>query len=316
MNGQDEPSSVPNAAARSFIRVTPKSLPAMDFFADFNPQSATEVFTASTRCRGYARSCFDSQHFAVDFYSTEGDRHSIGVVNGELLMRLADVAADVNGKVRITSKSNAQRMEDKFLHVSMDVDTASSGQRYPQILVSDRPIPVRNSLEQGSTLLLETRGIWETNFDIQLCDHVIWDVTHQCPTFNLTQGIPVMPGGKTGLRPYHALSDHFGKDRTYRFDGYVSSKRAYIFINGSPYGCGVFPAGATTPKGPVTVTWGNVLYPSGVDDWYYTGYLSDQSAKTSEEIETLRHYDNLGFSSGVSLPPWDEQRFPCETTMN
>ena len=316
LNGQAEPSSSPKATARSFIRVTPKTLPAMDFFVDFNPQSAPEVFTAATRCGGWEHSCFDSQHFAVDFYATEGDRHSIGVVNGELLTRLADVAADVNGKVRITSKTNAQMMDNKFLHVSMDVDAASSGRRYPQILLSDRPIPVQESLEQGSTILLETRGTWETNFEIQLCDHVIWDVNHQCPTFNLTQGTPVMPGGKKGLRPYHALSDNFGKDRTYRFDGYVSSKRAYIFVNGSPYGCGVFPAGATTPKGPVTVTWGNVLYHSGVDDWYYTGYLSDQSGKTSEKIETLRHYDNLGFSSGVDLPPWDEQRFPCETTMN
>lgn len=125
-----------------------------------------------------------------------------------------------------------------------------------------------------------------------------------------------MRGGRAGLRPYHALSDKFGKDRSYRFDGYVSSKRAYIFVNGNPYGCGVFPAGSITPKGSVTVTWGNVLYHSGVDDWYYTGNLSDLLGKTSEKIETLRHYDNLGFSSGVDLPPWDEQSFPCEITMD
>ena len=315
LNGQFDPANKPKATARSFIQVAPQALPKMDFFADFNPSSPVEVFTPSTRCSGWARACYDSPNFFTDFYSVEGDRHSIGVVNGELMVRLADVGADVNGMVRITSRTSAQIASNNYLHVSMDVDNFIGSRRYPQIIVSDRPVPVQDSLDQGTTVILQTRGDWPGAAEIQLCDHRIWAVNNQCPTFNLTSNPAALPAGVSGIRPFHMVSDGAGLDRTYRFDGYISSQRAYVFMNGSPYGCAIFPAANATPHGQVSVTWGHVLYHSGVSWWPFDSYISDAAAATSEKIESLRHYDNLGFSSGVALPTWDEQRFPCETTM-
>ena len=286
----------------------------MDFFADFNANSTTENFSASNRCPGWGRACYDSQNFAVDFYAVEGDRHTIGVLNGELLVRLADVGADVNGKVRITSKTPGQLSDDKFLHVTMDVDAYTTGRRYPQIIVSDRQIPVQDAFDQGSTIIIQTRGNWPASAEIQLCDHRIWDVNHQCPSFDLSAKPAALPGAPSGIRPYHMISDSVGQDRTFRFDAYVSSKRTYVYVNGSPYGCAIFPVGSVTPSGSVTTTWGHVLYHSGVDWWPHTGYIADGGA-TSEKIESLRHYSDLGFTSGTDLPPWDHQRLPCETTM-
>jgi hypothetical protein len=33
--------------------------------------------------------------------------------------------------------------------------------------------------------------------------------------------------------------------------------------------------------------------------------------KEHMQVEQRRHFDNLGFSSGVAAPTWDEKRFPC-----
>jgi hypothetical protein len=58
------------------------------------------------------------------------------------------------------------------------------------------------------------------------------------------------------------------------------------------------------PSGPVTVTWGDVLYHSAVDRTmkFHAAHL---------RLDTRRHYDNLGFSSGLPAPGWDESRLPC-----
>jgi hypothetical protein len=76
-----------------------------------------------------------------------------------------------------------------------------------------------------------------------------------------------------------------------------------LFLDGAPYGCADLPGGAA-PSGSVTVTWGDALYHSGVDHTFafHTAHMM---------IEQSRHYDNLGFSSGVSAPTWDETRLPC-----
>jgi len=76
-----------------------------------------------------------------------------------------------------------------------------------------------------------------------------------------------------------------------------------MFLDGQPYGCANLPT-SSVPAGPVTVTFGDVLYHSGVDHTY---------AFTSKalQVSTRRHFDNLGFKSGMAAPPWDEKRMPC-----
>jgi hypothetical protein len=52
------------------------------------------------------------------------------------------------------------------------------------------------------------------------------------------------------------------------------------------------------------VTFGDVIYHSGADSVFaFHRAHQQQFAK--------RHFDNLGFKSGVEAPMWDEGRFPC-----
>lgn len=62
----------------------------------------------------------------------------------------------------------------------------------------------------------------------------------------------------------------------------------------------------------MSVSFGDVLYHSGVD------VSAQQSAPRTYDfhyrhryIETARHFDNLGFKSGVAAPAWNEQLVPC-----
>jgi hypothetical protein len=92
-------------------------------------------------------------------------------------------------------------------------------------------------------------------------------------------------------------------DRSTRLDAFVSTKRAYVFSDGLPYGCLDLPS-AGVPSGAVTVTFGDVIYHSGVDA-VFTFH------KEHQQIVGKRHFDNLGFKSGAPAPTWDEARFPC-----
>ena len=61
----------------------------------------------------------------------------------------------------------------------------------------------------------------------------------------------------------------------------------------------------------VTVTFGDVLYHSGVD-------VSDPPYSFHEQhrkLVTRRHFDELGFKSAVAAPAWDETRLPCASTL-
>jgi hypothetical protein len=68
------------------------------------------------------------------------------------------------------------------------------------------------------------------------------------------------------------------------------------------------------PAGSATVTYGDTLYHSGVDEPVvgtdFMPYIRDHQL-----TETRRHVDNFGFSSGVEAPPWDHDRIPCETEL-
>ncbi len=105
------------------------------------------------------------------------------------------------------------------------------------------------------------------------------------------------------VAPNVELGEHASTDHRAKFDVYASTDRVYLFLDDEPYACALMPADAL-PKGPVTVTYGDVLYHSGVDHvfTFHTNHL---------QIDTRRHFDNLGFSSGVSAPGWDESRLPC-----
>src|SRR6202011_3815485 len=164
-----------------------------------------------------------------------------------------------NGKFRLTPKRRASLSANSFLHVTMEVDIVTTGRRYPQILVSDRDWPIQEQLINGTTLVFQSFNDPPQRLDIELCDHRVWEVNNQCPRFAMENGASGQP-----WRPRPEVNEHMGVDRRARIDAYAATQRAYIFLDGQAYGCANLPAGRM-PAGPVTVTFGDVVYHSGVD---------------------------------------------------
>jgi hypothetical protein len=196
----------------------------------------------------------------------------------------------------------------KFLHVTMEATASSTARRYPQILVSDRQAPIQFRLPQGKTIVVQPRAevaeySFPIKYEIQLCKMRKWDVNDQCPEYDLHR-IPGKDGsGDTRLAPNAELGELANSDQLVKFDAYLSTSRVYLFLDDRPYACALLPPDAA-PSGAVTVTWGDVLYHSGVDTVF--SHLASHL-----QIDTNRHFDNLGFSSGVDEPGWDETRLPC-----
>ena len=117
-------------------------------------------------------------------------------------------------------------------------------------------------------------------------------------------------------------------DDSARFDVYLSTQRAYVYFEGEPYACADIagrssadPSGATIspptappPAGPVSVGFGDVHYHPAAE----SGELGMVGPFNINHmfIDTVRHWDYLGFKSGEPAPTWDETRFPCVRQMH
>ncbi len=315
VNGQYDTTVFPRAVARAFLKVSPAARPDFDWYAGFGASDPAESFVdqndqgSDQGARHFRSANYDLSAFALEDNDVAMKKELVyGNVLGEWWITYADAGSDTGAKIRLSPLQKAKLADDSFLHVTMAVDSVSTGRRYPQILVSDREAPVQNTLAQGNTLVIETIGEWPTTYNIEVCDHRQWDVNHQCPkyTFNRQSGIEPIP-------PIDEVSELAGVDRSTTFDAYLSGKRAYLLLNGKPYGCADLPA-AGIPKGDVSVSFGDVLYHSGVD------VSAQQSPPRTYDfhyrhlyIETARHFDNLGFKSGVAAPAWNEQLVPCRS---
>jgi hypothetical protein len=320
INGQYDagvPAQLPKAVARSFVNVVPNPHPTMDFFAAFSPQAAPETFT-TVPCGALDGNCFaawrqqsptfDQMFIDMESVPDGGGLFAYGPVMGELLVTYADVGADTNGKYRLTANQKATMGTSSFLHVTMEVDAYSTARRYPQIIISDQVAPVQYTLQNGHSIVVQPRadpeilGDWPIEYQLQICNLRTWDVNNQCPDYNLWQ-LTDSTGTVTHLAPNDEVGEHASVDHRVRFDVYASTQRTYLFLDEKPYACALMPS-VGVPSGPVTVTWGDVLYHSAVDDTlaFHMEHM---------QVETRRHFDNLGFSSGVPAPGWDESRLPC-----
>ena len=305
VNGQHDPANVPRAIARSYVDIAPAAPEPLDFYDGFDsgtsPGPLTEVGGMIFQSKR-----FDSRDYDITFYSVEFPIFAIGPMLGELFVTYADWAADTNGKFRLTPKRMATLAADAFLHVTMEVDIVTTSRRYPQILISDRSPPVQDALPQGFTIIVQTFGEWPPRIDVELCNHRTWDVNNQCPRF------PLQPEPLRGfsLPPHQEIGELFGVDRRVRFDVHASTQQVYVAVDGQPWGCANLPTG-TMPAGPVSVTYADVLYHSGVDvvDPPYTFHHNHMA------VETRRHFGQIGFASGVPAPAWDTSRLPCVSTM-
>jgi len=324
LNGQfDGVVGRPKAIARAFVSVAPQTRQSMDWMS--TPASFSETFTPLA-CGVPGGNCFQqfreqSSTYDISFLSAETGLWQAGNVLGELLINYADWAADTNGKVRITVKSQkATIASNSFVHATMEVNSMGSARRYPQLIISDQNAPVQYNLINGRSLILQTFADFPSRVDLEICDHVTWDVNQQCPRFIFRHTFN-SAGAITGINPIPEDDAYQAAvDATTKLDLYTSNSRAYIFVNDKPYACanlssnsGVSPS-PVPPIGPATVTFGDALYHSAADDNFLVkmpgGYMNRH-----QQFETNRHYDNLGFSSGVAAPAWDETNLPCSSTM-
>lgn len=291
------PAAQPKAIARACVSLTPGAADALDVRVPEEAETFTEA--KSTEFQTWR---FESPTVDVQVASTTTDVWAVGSVLGELVTPHADWAADTNGKIRITPKTKGAIEAGAYLYARMEVDAHSTDRRYPQLIVSTADIPVQNNLASGTSVVVEPIGISPTELQIQLCDHRTWEVNNQCPHWDLYH---LDLGGKPMLAPNPEVMDETGVDRTNFFEVYVSTKRVYVWFDEAPYGCVDLPA-TGMPAGPATVTFGDVLYHSGVDlaDW-------QPLHKANYQIVTSRHFSNLGFASHRPLPAWDEARLPC-----
>lgn len=299
INGQGADNAAPKAISRACLKVKPEPLPEMDFRYD----GAVEEFSAPVNT-GYQTWEMESPTFNAQFHTVGTDKWAIGNMFGELWVTYADNAADTNGKFRLTPKQRATFAANEFVHATMEVDAVSSQRRYPQMLIGNAEWPVQNNLPENSTVIVQVFGGVTQALEVQIefCDHRNWDVNDQCPRYNL---YTLKDGASEFIAPAPEINGLIGGDRTVQFDAYVSTQRVYVYTNGKPYGCAELPAGRLL-EGPGTVTYGDVLYHSAVDlaDWYE--YHVERM-----QVVTSRHFSNLGFSSGVANPGWDETLIPC-----
>jgi hypothetical protein len=310
----------PNAIARAFLRVAPLPHPPMDFLKTFHEGDTPETFT-DVPCGVSGGNCFatwrqqsasfDQMFLEIEHATPDGSQglYSFGPTLGEWLVTYGDIGADTNGKYRLTANPMANLDTSTFLHVTMEVDAYTTSRRYPQILISDQPAPVQYNLASGHTLVIETFGeatptaVWPIDYQLEICSLRTWDVNNQCPKYDLYH-LMNASGMIQNLAPNDEVGEHASTDHRILFDVYASTSLVYLFLDGAPYGCAQLPATGAPGAGPVSVTWGDVLYHSAVDIVY--AYHQEHL-----QIETRRHFDNLGFSSGVPAPAWDDTRFPC-----
>jgi hypothetical protein len=299
VNGQG-PSGTPRALARACLDVAPAEPPPATWRFD----GADEVFGPETMTT-FQSWDVESPTFYAELVSVGTKEWALGTVLGELRVDWADWGAGSTGLLRMTAKPSAKIAADSFLHVTMEVDAVSTGRRYPQLLISDRTIPVQTQLGDGTTIVFQTRGGDTSPIvgELELCDHQAWDPGAHCPAWPL---YVLSGGGGDFLSPEPEINGLTGVDRTIFFDVFASTAKVYLFMNGLPYACVELPANVF-PAGPVTVTFGDVLFVSGNDlavGWYpfHAAHLPNV---------TTRHFSNLSFDDGAAAPIWDDARIPC-----
>lgn len=317
INGQFAAEGRPAVLARSFVTLAPGGTLDFEFYADFQSSGVGQSYKETDRDSGNRSLRLSSQLFDVDFTNIELGSWSLGTALGQLWVGYADWAADTNGKFRLTAKQMARLEAERFVHVAAQMDIPSTRRRYPQILISNQPAPVQANLEKGTTVIVQPFGA-VTQLQIQLCQRRSWDVNDQCPLFRLGRSWEFDAAYGDTTTPWHpspVAGEMSGFDLPVTFDVYVSRWRVYVFANDKPVGCAEIPNGSWF-EGPVSVTLGDVLYHSGVDEEVVCSDCAHQFLRRFRLEQAVRRFDSFAFRSGVRAPPWNEVTMPCSAELD
>jgi hypothetical protein len=249
---------------------------------------------------------------------------------GQFWDALDDRAQDVTAAARFTAPQTATIATDpsKFLEVTWSVNTVSTDRRYPQLIVTDQPTPIEDGFANpnSNNLLIQTKTGPSMLLEVEAFHGLVngrpWAVNNQAPIHGLidydtwitTGGNPTAPtGSPQPIPPADPPFEHAGMDRMTRYEAFISAGELYVFMDGAPAGCMQWPSGGGFAlSGTVTVSFGDVLYhESAPDELVCAGPRPYAFMHEHECSETKRHWDDLGFKSGVSAPTWDSVNFPC-----
>jgi hypothetical protein len=342
------PSASPVPLARSFVAVTPQphDPSAWDWYEGFSAAStfgpATPASdTASCSCQtpgspppcnsgGGACGYWASPTLDFGAYETDNPNNvavfTYGQFLGEFWDAFDDWSQDVTSTLRFTATQMATVGPDTFLHVTWTVNTVGTDRRYPQLIVTDQGSPIQDGFKNPSSnfLLLQTILGPSMRLEIEafhgLFNGKPWAVNNQAPNHNIIDydnwntGMTGIPASATGqpIPPADPPFEHAGMDRMTKYDAYISSSLLYVFMDGAPAGCTQYPTNGFALDGPVTVTFGDVLYHEGAPDELVCAQPKPYAFLHEHQCtETKRHWDDLGFKSGVSAPAWNATTFPC-----
>jgi hypothetical protein len=343
--------SSPVPTARSFIQVSPKPHnPAdWDWYQGFNVGSdfgtvttgqdpkdcACQMPGATVACQNGNGGCgyWTSPNFDIGAYLLDIPNNQPLFAYGQLLGQLWDVLddtyQDVTAMTRFTANKSATISSDpnQYLKVTWTVNTVGTPRRYPQLIISDQPSPVQDSFENpdGNTVLIQTRIGPSMRLELEAFHGLVngkpWAVNNQATVHGLvdydnwsTPGTDnSAPTGKPQPIPgADSPFEHAGMDRMTRYDAFISASQLYVFMDGAPAACAKLPASPFVLNGTVTVTFGDVLYHESAGDELVCAGVRPYSYMHEHECsETKRHWDDLGFKSGVPAPAWDSVNYPC-----
>lgn len=322
------PNASPIPIARSFVQVTPQPHnPAdWDWYQGFSPGTTLGTSTPVSGCLeggvpGYNCVHYQSSAFDITGYRLDEPNgttvFTYGSQLGQLWTAFDDAAQDVTGKIRFGALQTATVNPNTYLHITWSVTMVGTNRRYPQVLVSDQPLPVQAGLSNpdGNTLILQSIEGPSMRVEAQaihgLVNGMQWDVNNQAPNhpFIDYDGWNANPAVTT-IPPSEPPFDHAGLDRMTKFDVYISSTQTYLFMDGTPGGCTQYPSDFTL-NGTVTITFGDVLYHE-LAEMVYLQTRPFVFMNEHQVFETKRQWDDLGFKSGVPAPEWNDTLFPCE----
>jgi hypothetical protein len=281
-------------------------------------------------CGYWTSPIFDFGTYLLDIPPGESQAvFTYGQFMGQFWDVFDDGGQDVTGTARFTAPPKATISTDpnKFLQITWSVNTVSTARRYPQLILSDQPTPIEGGFANpnSNSVLIQTRTGPSVRLEVEAFHGLVngkpWAVNNQSPIHALidydnwitTGGQPSSPTGTPQpIPPGDSPFEHAGIDRMTRYEAFISSNQLYVFMDGAPAGCTQLPGNGFTLTGSVTVTFGDVLYHEAApDEQICTQPRPYPFMHEHECSETKRHWDDLGFKSGVQAPTWDSVNFPC-----
>jgi len=327
INGQAEPTSRPRPIARAYVNVAPEPQSAMDWFQSFDPGAAWEPMQEIIH-DGNGNVVLRNAVLSAEFGSTVDDAFSHGPLLGQYVVGSTT-------SIRLVARGTAATLaDDRYLHVTMMTSLPSTNRRYPQIWITETPEVTPDQVPHSYDVPLESRlgpfpidmrsGAYDTivvqpfsvnhELQVQVCDNRGWGVSQQCDRANLYgfhAGTDQMPWpGEKPWTPMPVLGELAGVDRPVKLDVYASTRRIYVYVEDRPAGCAVVPAG-TLHAGPRTIVFGTSGYHIDIDESVVPPSSPHAYWRRYHQAHVERAFDDLGFSSGVALPAWDETILPC-----